>query len=141
MVVTAISATVLGLVGGGPGEGDAVTATTTRGATPFCLCEERSGHLKAPESCGMVAWPLSRPAAGRGSRYKAKEVQKRRAPRARGATCACDAALRLQTNHSKPAVCGRDCASVPLLHTPSFGASSGERCDRDAARARIARRR
>ena len=80
MVVTAISATVLGLVGGGPGEGDAVTATTTRGATPFCLCEERSGHLKAPQPCETGGSTVVVPPAGRGSRYKAKGGPK--APRA-----------------------------------------------------------
>ena len=80
MVVNEISATVLGLVGGGPGEGDAVTATITRGATPFCLCDERSGHLKAPQPCETGGSTVV--AAARGSRVaiQSKEVQKRRAP-------------------------------------------------------------
>ena len=86
VVVHAISVTVLRLVSGGlyggPGgetsRGDAVTATTAR--TPLFLCEERSGHSKAPQPCGTVVPPLSRPPrpleAGVGvCDTKSKEVQ------------------------------------------------------------------
>ena len=40
----------------------------------------------------------------------------------------------------KAAICGRDCATVPLQHSIALGASSGDAADRDAARARVARK-
>ena len=137
-VVHAISATVLRLVSGGPGGGDAGTATTAR--TPFFLCEERSGHSKAPQPCGTVVPSLSAAAGGGGLRYQVKGGPKRRAPESgERATCAGDVALRLQTNHSKQRFAAETAHLFPAALI-ALGASSGDAADRDAARARVARK-
>ena len=124
VVVNATSVTVLGLVGGGGG--DAVTATTAR--TPLFLCEERSGHSKAPQPCGTVVPSLSRPPLGGGLRYQVKGGPKRRAPESgERATCAGDVALRLQTNHSKQRFAAETAHLSPAaLH--SFGRQQWRRC-------------